>query len=66
MTKLQKLEKILQKYRHLASEAITLADNYAGHDSENAKEMSKAFDRLDDEMTDFKDSLKRACKQSKV
>lgn len=41
-----------EKMRDIASEAISLADSYAGGDSENATALNEQFEQLEGEIAD--------------
>lgn len=49
----KKLKFILDLYRDLAAEAIELADQYSGKDSETVKAMMYLFDAIDVKMSKF-------------
>jgi len=43
-------KKAYEKMRHIAGEAIALADAYAGGESENAESLNKQYEKLDMEI----------------
>jgi hypothetical protein len=45
--KIKFLIALAEKYRQIASEAIVLADEYAGGESETAKTLNKRFEKLE-------------------